>query len=621
MNYQVIDVMTEFYPNSEKAFLQAPLFGDAFKKNYFDVVKGRACDVLVTLDRLVVNVNADSLENAESITEIQYISEREMLARQHAGQYDDLVDLGEPSRIVKTDIGQKLDSILGLDGCGEGYVVLEQHCYIDLPGMEDPSGVPLPYIVTIEEESREILAIRRNWHELGNRFEKREWFTQYGFVPGFGFYHLGYIHLLGNFQNTLTAIMRSLVDAGSFSNMQGGFKSKSMKVLDDGSAVSPGEFRDVEFYGADLSKGIYPFQFKEPSGTLLNLLQFIEGRGQSYADSSEQVVADSTNYGPVGTTMALLDASAKFFTSIFKRFHAAQKKQLKLIAELNFENLPDNPTGISFNLPGEEVRISKQDYDSRIDIIPVSDPNISSKSYRLTLASQKLQAAQMSPDLHNMREAHKQYYMALDDDDSWKLLLPEQEQAVPREPMEDIIAAGAGQPIKAFPDQDNEAHISVKMAFINDPSIAQNPLFAAAIPALQANIREHMTIRFGQQLEGGMSLGLDVKKAAEEIASFNKFKAENPQGLQDPKQILAQSEMKKQENEALKIMDKKEEVMMSHAVDVAKVHAEVRAQDLDMEKAGLKAKNDAEKTHIEASLKQQQLFQPPMVKKPDTPPG
>jgi len=594
MNWQTLEQMVEFYPNSQKALLQSALFGDSFKKNYFDTVKGRVCDVLVPIDKLIVNSSYDSLENAERLTELQPISEREMLARQYTGQYADDVDIGSPYRLEKTDLAEKMDRLLGLEGCGEGYEIVEQHLYYDLPGFEDESGVPLPYIVTVERVSKEVLAIRRNWLPTGNKFEKREWFTQYPFVPGFGFYNLGYINLLGNFQDTLTAIMRSLVDAGSFANMQGGFKSKALRVLDDGSAVSPGEFRDVEFYGQDLSKVIYPFNFKEPSGTLLALLQFIDGKGQKYADSTEQVVADATNYGPVGTTMALLDASAKFFATTFKRFHAAQKRQFRIISELNWENLPEDDSMITLNLPGEELEISREDYNNRVSIVPVSDPNIPTSAHRLTMASQKLQTAQTNPGIHDMREAYKQYYIALGDE-NYEKLLPLPDEATKREPMEDIQAVVAGKPIKAFPDQDHNAHIAVKTAFMNDPSVAGSQAFAQLIPVLQANIREHVTLNFQAQMDGAaQGLGLNAQDAAKAIAEFNQFKAQNPLGTMDPKQLIAQAEMFKQENEAkrLQLVERKDE--MATAVDVADLQKEIRGQNLDMIQFGLQLASDEE---------------------------
>lgn len=601
MNWQITKAMSEFYPNSQKALLQSALFGDAFKKNYYDPILGRVVDCLVPIDRLIINSACETIESADRITEVQYLSEREMKHRIYSGQYDDLVDIGEPYEIEKTELGEKIDRLLGYEGSGEGYIVYEQHCYLDLPGFEDPSGVPLPYIVTVEKQSRQILAIRRNWKVNTNRFQKREYFTQYPFVPGFGFYHLGYIHLLGNFQNTLTAIMRSLVDAGSFANMQGGIKSKALRILDDDKAISPGEFRDAEFYGQDISKVIYPFQFKEPSSTLFQLLQFIESRGQKYADSAEQVVADAANYGPVGTTMALLDASTKFFSTIYKRFHSAQEHQLKIIADLNWENLPEDDIEVEFNIPGQEIRISRRDYDERIDIIPVSDPNISSSAHRLTLASQKLQSGLQSPQLHDMRELYKQYYIALGDE-NYEKYLPKEEEPVRAEPMEDIMLATQGKPIKAFPDQDHEAHIAVKTAFLNDPAVQSSQAFAAVAPVIQANIREHIVMRFAEQMQGAETLGMNAQDAAQQITEFNTFKAQNPLGQLDPKQLLAQAEMKRQENEALKLQLQAQEQQADAAIDIANIQTEIRKQNLDMAKFKIQLDHDEELAKISEAI-------------------
>jgi hypothetical protein len=602
MNWQLTEQMREFYTNTERALLQAPLFGDAFKKNWFDPVKGRPCDAVISIDKFVVNNCCTDLHSADVITEIQDISEREMKARMYSGLYRDDVDVGEPYEIEKSELGTAIDDLLGFDKMGEGYTVIEQHCYLDLPEFEDESGVPLPYIVTVETQSKEVLAIRKNWAEFGSKFEKQEYFTQYPFVRGFGFYNLGYIHLLGNYQMTLTAIMRSLVDSGSFANMQGGFKAKQLRVLDDGDGISPGEFKDVEFYGQDISKAIYPLNFKEPSGTLLTMLQLIEDRGQKFADSAEQALADSTNYGPVGTTMALLDASAKFFSAIFKKFHAAQKDQLRIIARLNFENLMDDPEGITFNIPGQELRISKEDYDGRIDIIPVSDPNISSRAHRITLASQKLQSALQAPDIHDRKEAYKQYYIAMGEE-NYEKLLPPSDTPQRLEPLEDLMAVVEGKPIKAFPDQDHDAHIAVKNAFINDPASMQNPSIQMVLPQIQANIREHTVMKFAAQIEGAQQAGINQQQAAQEIIEFNKFKAENPLGALDPKQLLAQAEVFKQQNEAKRLDVMKANNEMDTAVDIAELQLELRNQNLDLMKAKMKLNSDKERAEFDAALK------------------
>lgn len=579
MNYQLTEQVPEFYSNTQKALLQTALFGDSFKKNYYDPIKGRVCDYLIPLDRFVVNSTYDNIDTAERLTEIQYISEAEMARRIYSGQYQDHEDLGDSYRIEKDELGRKLDELLGFESNCEGYIVLEQHVYMNLPGFEHEAGVPLPYVICVEQMSGAVLSIRRNWKQDGNMFQKREWFTQYGFVPGFGFYNFGYIHLLGNFQMTLTAIIRSLVDAGSFANMQSGFKSKMLKVVDD-SPIGPGEFKDVEFFGNDISKMVYPFNFKEPSPTLFSLLEWLEIRGQKYADSAEQVVADAANYGPVGTTMALLDASTKFFATVFKRLHAAQKKQFNIIVDINNENLPDNPDYIDFNLPGETLRISRQDYDARVDVIPVSDPNIPSAAHRVTLASQKLQSALQAPQLHDLREAYKQYYIALGDD-NYEKYLPAHQQPQPQEPIQDIQSAINGGPIAAFPDQDHDAHIAIKTAFINDPATLSQQHMGLAIQALQANIRQHVVLRFAAQMDAGQQLGMNVEQAAQELAQFNKFKAENPLGTLDPKQLLAQAEMKSQENKAKELSLKEATEKASIALDLAKLRLEAEKAQLD----------------------------------------
>jgi hypothetical protein len=421
--------MEEYYPNSEKAYFQAALLGDCFKKKFIDLTLQRPRDVLISIDRLVVNHQCESIEMADRISEIIYLSPFQMRSYQVSGLYrDDLtvhVDL-EPSEIEKTDLQHKIDSIIGVNTENtEGFTVVEQHVFLDLPGFEDE--LPLPYIVQVDKESETVLAIRRNWHQNKNKYKKREWYSHYGFVPSFGFHNLGLVHLLGNFQKTLTAVLRSLVDAGQFANLQGGFKSKTMRILGGNEPLAPGEFRDVENYGGDITKAFAPLPFKEPSQTLFALLQFIEARGQKFADSTEQVIADSTNYGPVGTTMALLDASTKFFSSVHKRFHAAQKKEFHILSELNYDILPPDPEQITFNLPNQELRVQREDFNDRIDILPVSDPNISSNAHRMTLASTKIQAAQQAPQIHNMREIYKEFYKAMGVHDVNKLVPPAEE--------------------------------------------------------------------------------------------------------------------------------------------------------------------------------------------------
>jgi hypothetical protein len=295
-----------------------------------------------------------------------------------------------------------MDTIIGLSPSSDSdpqYVLLEQHCYLDIEG-ED---IPLPYIVTVESQSRQILSIRRNYKQDDPNKEKIEHFVHYRFVPGFGFYGLGLIHFLGNLTMSATAAMRSLIDAGQFANLPGGFKAKGVRMVGDNEPIAPGEFKEVEATGIDLSKAIVPLPYKEPSSTLFQMLNFVATAGQKFADSTEQVISDAASYGPVGTTMALLEASSKFFSAIHKRLHKSQKDEFRILARIDYDYLP---TEYPYDVPYEDRSIFKQDFDGRVDIIPVSDPNIPSNAHRMMMANMALQMAQQSPPgMFNLEES------------------------------------------------------------------------------------------------------------------------------------------------------------------------------------------------------------------------
>jgi hypothetical protein len=626
--------------------------GDVFKAKWYDPIFKRVRDRLVTLDKLVVNHGCENLETAERITELMPMSEVQMKQHQYTGLFSDKFDVGLPYRIQQTDLQAKINDLLGLNSDNsEGYEVVMQHRFMDLPGFEDPSGVPLPYIVYVEKQTNQVLGIYRNWCPDGDsKFVKREWYAHYSFVPAFGFYSLGYIHLLGNFQRTLTAILRSLIDAGQFANLQGGFKAKTMRILDnDSSPLAPGEFRDVENFGADIRNSIVPLPFKEPSAVLFELLQFIEARGQKFADSTEQVLADSTNYGPVGTTMALLDASTKFFSAIHKRFHKAQGREFEIIAYLNWENLPVDGSKISYNVPNATITISKNDYNDLIDIRPVSDPNISSNAHRMQLASTKLEAAQKAPQLHNMREIFSEFYYAMGVENVEKIL-PLPQQAQPLDPVSDIQAASRGTPIAAFPNQDHDAHIAVKTAFLQSPNLGGNPLMKGPTSsAIEANIRDHLVLKFANQMQGILQAQaaanapaagapvpppqqppaqpgtpppvgqlppgqppVDMQAAAQLVLKTNQFLTANPMAAQDPKVILALAEQQNARNEAAKIALKTQEGISKDHLAWANLLATLRGQDLNAESHNAGLVNDAEISqfqHLIGLLKE--FVQPP----------
>jgi hypothetical protein len=403
-------------------------------------------------------------------------------------------------------MAEKMNTILGLSPSSQHdpqYVLLEQHCYLELPTelTEEDDGLALPYIVTIEEQSRKVLSVRRNYNPNDPAKQKKMFFTHYRYVPGFGFYGLGLIHFLGNLTMTATAAMRALVDAGQFANLPGGFKQKGVRIVGDNDPISPGEFKDVEATGVNLQQAIVPLPYKEPSSTLFNMLNFISQTGQKFADTTEQMVSDAASYGPVGTTMALLEASSKFFSAIHKRLHKAQKDEFKLLARLNYEYLPDEEV---YDIPEDTITIYRRDFDGRVDVVPVSDPNIPSNAHRMALAQLALNLAQSSPPgMFNMEELNRTILSAANVPNLDKIM-PSKPDPIPLDPMSDILAAVKGMPIQAFVGQNHDAHIAMKTAYIQDPMNGANPAMQRIVPVLQANIQEHMILKYQEQI-GGMS--------------------------------------------------------------------------------------------------------------------
>lgn len=501
MNYQVTDQMSEYFDEFERMLFHLPLIGSAFKKIYFDSGLNRPVSEFVPIDQFYVSYYATDLRRADRYTHVIYRSPVEMRRDVAAGMYGD-VELPDASAPESSAMSQKMDNIMGLSPSGDNdpqYVLLEQHCYLDLEGFEDEEDIALPYIVTIEEKSRNILAIRRNYDKDDPRKEKKIFFTHYRFVPGFGFYGLGLIHFLGNLTMTATAAMRSLVDAGQFANLPGGFKAKGMRIVGDNDPISPGEFKEVEATGNDISKMIINLPYKEPSQTLLQMLNFVTATAQKFADSTEQVIADGVNYGPVGTTMALLEASSKFFSAIHKRLHKSQKEEFKLLGRINYEYLPSESM---CDIPNGTLKIYRDDFDGRIDIIPVSDPNIPSSAHRMMMAQLALQLSQSSPPgMFDIEELNKTILNAANIPNLDKIM-PSKPKPVPLDPVSDIAAAVKGMPIRAFTGQNHDAHIQVKTIYLQDPANGANPLMQRIAPILEANMQEHLMLKYQEQITG-----------------------------------------------------------------------------------------------------------------------
>ena len=586
MNYQITEEMPEYFDEFEKMLFHLPLIGTAVKKVYYDETLGRPISEFIPIDQFHVSNLVSDLRRADRYSHIIYRSENDLRKDMDAGMYSE-IDLGDPEQTDRGNITSKAEQIMGLSAYDENpydpsYVLIEQHLYLDLPEpFNSPTGVAYPYIVTIDKSSKKVLSIRRNWNDGDPRFVKREHFVSYKFVPGFGFYGLGLIHFLGNLTMSATAAMRALIDAGQFSNLPGGFKARGVRVVGDNSPIMPGEFRDVESTGLDLGKSIVPLPYKEPSQTLYQMLGYVATAGQKFADTTDQVVSDATNYGPVGTTLALLEASGKFFSAIHKRLHRSQRDEFKILARINNEFLP---TAYPYDIIGQSAEVFKQDFDGRIDVLPVSDPNIPSNSHRLAQAQLMLQlASQSPPGTFNMPEVNKAVLAAANVDSPERFMNAPQ-QAVQQDPLADIMSATRGQPIKAFPGQDHNAHIAVKTSYLQDPLNGANPIMKQVEPILMANVREHMVLRFQEQMGGlmkaqegqvdqGASLTMIMAESAKQILTANQLAAQG--GLDSIEQqnldIQKQSMINRQERENKELALEEKKINIDAMVEAAKI--------------------------------------------------
>jgi len=554
LNYQVLEEMVEYFDETERLLFALPLVGSCFRKLYFDTGLNRPVAEYVPVDQFVVSYNAPDLRRAQRYTHIIYRSEEDLKADVEAGIYRD-VGLSQPGMIDQGVIAAKIDELQGVTQPSEyrAHVLYECHGYFDV---EDKG--PLPYVITVESNSRKVLSIRRNWDQNDPQKKKLEWFVHYRYVPTMGFYGLGLIHLIGSLSKTATLTMRALVDAGMFANLQGGFKLKSMRVVGGNDPIGAGEWRDVDATIQDISKAIYPLPYKEPSQTLLALHQMVVASGQKFADTTEQVISDSTNYGPVGTTLALLEASTKFFSATHKRIHAAQKQEFKILRRLDKDYLARYPYAVQ----GAPAEIFRVDITAEVDIIPSSDPNTPSNAHRLTRATTILQMASQNPQMHDMREVYRRVYSAMEVDNMDKIL-PPPIQPQPLSPLEDIMMASEGKPIKAFPGQDHQAHIATKSAFLQDPMGGASPMFAAIAPLIQANVREHIVMQYA---EVAMAMGANNDQAqaaaVTQVAQNNLQQMMASQQPQDPTVQLGMAELQMRSKEH-------EDKMLNNAAQLA----------------------------------------------------
>jgi hypothetical protein len=502
MNYQITYKMQEYDPEMDQLLFYLPLSGSAFKKIYFDPAVGRVVARFIKSEDLVVPYYAVDLLTSPRITHVIHMTDNDLRKLQLSGFYRD-VDMAPPSNIQQTEVEAKIDELEGKSRTlnDEEYTLLEVHVELDLEGFEDhdpegePTGLALPYIVTICLDTNQVLSIRQNYVQTDPMRKKIEYFSHYKFLPGLGFYGFGLIHMIGGVTRSVTALLRQLIDAGTLSNLPAGFKSRGLNIQRTDDPLQPGEWRDVDSASGNLRDSFLPLPYKEPSGTLANLLGTLVESGQRFASVMDQNIGDGNQSAPVGTTVALLEKGLKVISAIHKRLHYAQRIEFKILKRVFGESLP--PV-YPYQVQGGEENVFQEDFGNDVDVIPVSDPNIFSSTQRIILAQTQLQLAQSAPELHNMKEAYRKMYLALNIRDIDEILLPDQPPPIPKDPIQENQDALMKAPLKAFMPQNHDAHIDAHVAFTQNPSVSENQ---EAVGALNAHIQEHEALKYRIQVE------------------------------------------------------------------------------------------------------------------------
>jgi len=540
MNYLVMDQMKEYEAEFDSMLFHLPLAGSTFKKIYYDTNMGRAVSKFVPADELIVPYTATSLDDAEAVIHTIKISENELRKQQVNGFYRD-VELGPPGTDTNDELAKKERELEGAKKTGKNepvYTLLECHVNLDLEGFEEvgadgqPTGIKLPYIVTVEEGNRKVLSIRRNFAPNDLKKRKIQYFVHFKFLPGLGFYGFGLIHMIGGLSRTATAALRQLLDAGTLSNLPAGFKQRGVRVRDEASPIQPGEFKDVDAPGGSLRDAFFPLPYKEPSQTLLNLLGIVVQAGQRFAAIADMQVGDGNQGAAVGTTIALLERGSRVMSAIHKRCYAAMKAEFKLLAKVVAQYLPPE---YPFDVVGGARNIKQTDFDDRVDIIPVADPNIFSMSQRITLAQTQLQIATSNPQAHNMYQIYRNMYEAIGVKNI-DAVLPPPAPTAPMDPSMEHINAMTGKPFQAFPGQDHRAHITAHLNFMSTNMVRNNPMIMAAI---QKNILEHISIMAQEQIQ------LEFREQMQQMMMLQQQAAVNPQAQQQLQQMTQTFEARK----------------------------------------------------------------------------
>jgi hypothetical protein len=597
MNYQIMEVMEEYDPDTDQMLFYLPLTGSTFKKVYFDQTKQRAVSKFVPAEDLVVPYSASDLMTAERVTHVVKMSYNDIRKLQVAGVYKDVELSTTDSGEDEGSIQETSNELQGLypNYSDDVYTLLEIHVDLDLEGFEDPNGIMLPYIVTIDQNSNQILSVVRNFREQDPLRRKRQYFVHFKFLPGFGFYGFGLLHTIGGLSRAATSILRQLIDAGTLSNLPAGFKARGVRIRNDDEPLNPGEFRDIDVPGGDLKNSIIPLPYKEPSGTLAQLLGVVVDSGRRFAQVADAKISDVNSQAPVGTTVALIEQGSKIISSIHKRLHYGQKQEFRMLAEI----FAENPVPYPYFVGNVAPEIMQQDFDGRIDILPVSDPSIFSMAQRLSLAQTQLQMAQQAPQIHNQYEAFRRMYDALDIKNIDSILPPPQPPA-PVDPATENANSIKAAPLQVFPEQDHEAHVRAHVTFLATPAAQVNP---QGFAVLQAHVQEHVGLMARDQVNKFFELSIqEAQSKGEPVPQINPDAIEaaiaqqigeilnevmpslQPQQQVDPLVAIRQQEL---QNDTAEIQRKVANDQMNFQIDQAKLK---QAFDLAQQRSGLQEK-------------------------------
>ena len=610
MNYQLTDVMKEYRPEHERMLWGLGLAGNAFKKIYYDPNLERQVAMFIPAEDIVVPYGASSIESAERVTHVMRKTENDLRRLQVAGFYRD-VELGDPDNSLD-EVEKKIAEKMGFRASSDDrYKLLEMHVDLDLPGYEhkdedgEPTGIALPYVVTLEKGSQTVLAIRRNWNPDDETHQKRQHFVHYGYVPGFGFYCFGLIHLVGAFAKSGTSLIRQLVDAGTLSNLPGGFKARGLRVKGDDTPIAPGEFRDVDVPSGTIKDNLMTLPYKEPSQVLYSLLNTIVEEGRRFAAAGDMKVSDMSANAPVGTTLAILERTLKVMSAVQARIHYSMKQEFRLLKTIIADYTPED---YSYEPVEGDRKAKKADYDM-VTVIPVSDPNAATMAQKVVQYQAVIQLAQSAPQIYDLPELHREMIEVLGVKNA-KKLIPMQDDMKPKDPLTENMDAMTGKPLKAFIYQDQDAHIAAHQNFLQDPQtaamIGQNPAAQQIMGALQAHIAEHFAFKYRLMIEQqiGASLPPPNEELPEEYeVQVSRLVAQaSQQVLQNSQAQAAQQQAAEQAQDPIIQMQQQELQIKGAEVERKKqkdmVDAQLKKEQLDIEKMRIASQEEIEGTKL-----------------------